>query len=73
MDEKIEIPLYVEHLYFLLSRWSWKVTKIRGHYTFEQKKFKRGFVIMNQVSRQKAQTEVEKRSLQINEQCKFRL
>ena len=73
MDEKIEIPLYVEHLYFLLSRWSWKVTKIRRHYTFEQKKFKRGFVIMNQVSRQKAQTEVEKRFLQINEQCKFRL
>ena len=60
MDEKIAIPLYAEHLHFLLSRCGWRVTKIRGHYTFEQKKFKRDFVIMNQVSKQKAQTDVEK-------------
>ena len=60
MDEKIAIRLYAEHLHFLLSRCGWRVTKIRGHYTFEQKKFKRDFVIMNQVSRQKAQTDVEK-------------
>ena len=60
MDEKIPIPRYAEHLHFLLARCGWKVTKIEGHYTFEQKKFKRVFVIMNQVSRQKAQTDVEK-------------
>ena len=41
-------------------RCGWKVTKIRGHYSFEQKKFKKHFVIMNQVSRQNAKTDVEK-------------
>ena len=51
MDEKIAIPFYTEHLYFLLSRCGIRVTKIRGHYTFEQKKFKTDFVIMNQVSK----------------------
>ena len=51
MDEKIAIPFYARHLHFLLTRCGWKVTKIRGHYTFEQKKFKKDFVIMNQVSR----------------------
>ena len=49
MDGKIAIPLYAEHLHFLLTRCGWKVTKIRGHYTFEQKKVKKVFVIMNQV------------------------
>ena len=48
MDEKIAIPLFTEHLHFLLSRCGWRVTKIRGHYTFEQKKFKSDFVNMNQ-------------------------
>ena len=33
MGEKIAIPLYAEHLHFLLTRCGWKVTKIRGHYT----------------------------------------
>ena len=51
IDEKIAIPLYTEHLHFFLSRCGWRVTKISGHYTIEQKKFKRDFVIMNQVSR----------------------
>ena len=37
IDEKIASPLYAEHLYFLLTRCGLKVTKIRGHYTFEQK------------------------------------
>ena len=36
-DEKITIPFSVEHLHFLLTRFGWKVTKIRGHYTFEEK------------------------------------
>ena len=60
MDEKIAIPLYAEHLRLLLSRYGWRVTKFRGHYTFEQKKFKMDFVIMNQVSRQKSQIDEEK-------------
>ena len=41
-------------------RCGWKVIKIGGHYTFEQKKLKKDFVIMNQVSRQNAKTDVEK-------------
>ena len=48
MVEKIAIPLYAKHLHFLLSRCSWRVTKISGHYTIEQKKFKRDFVIKSQ-------------------------
>ena len=71
MDEKIAIRLYAEHLHFLLSRCGWRVTKIRGHYTFEQKKFKRDFVIMNQVSRQKAQTDVEKDFYKIMNNANF--
>ena len=58
--KKIAILLYAEHLHFLLTRYGWKVIKIRGHYIFEQKQFKKDFVIMNQVSRQNAKTDVEK-------------
>lgn len=38
----------------------WLVTKIYQHFTFEQSKFKKDFVHMNQKSRQKATTDVEK-------------
>ena len=41
VDKKIVIPLYAEHLHLLISRRGWRVTKIRGHYTFEQNKFKK--------------------------------
>ena len=51
MDEKIPIPRYTKHLHFLLLRCGLRVTKIKRHYTFEQKKFKRVSVIMDQVSR----------------------
>ena len=37
-----------------------RVRKIRSHYTFEQRKFNKEFVTTNQVSRQNAQTDVEK-------------
>ena len=60
MDEKIAIRLHAERLHFLLTKFGWKVTKIRSHYTFEQKKFKKDFAIMNQVSRQNAKTDVQK-------------
>ena len=60
MDEKIAILLYAEHLHILLMRCGWRITKISGHYTFEQKKFKKDFVIINQVSRENARTDVEK-------------
>ena len=64
MDEKIAIPLYDGHLHFLLLRsiikFKMRIIKIRGNYTFELKNFKKEFVMMNQVSRQKAQTDVKK-------------
>ena len=38
----------------------WLVTHIYAHYTFEQSKFKKYFVIMNQKSRQTASSKVGK-------------
>ena len=52
--------LYAEHLHVLIKRTGWIVTKIYAHYTFEQSRFKKGFITMNQVSKQKATTKVEK-------------
>ena len=69
--KKIAIPLYAEHLHFLLMRCGWKVTKIRSHYTFEQKKLKKDFVIMNQASRQNAKTDIEKDSFKLMNNANF--
>ena len=60
MKKKIFIPLYTEHLHFLIKRAGLIVTKIYAHYTFEQSQFMRDYVIMNQVSRQKVMSKVEK-------------
>ena len=60
LEEKKFIPLYAEHLHFLIKRAGWLVTKIYEHYTFQQAKFKRKFVIINQKSRQKASTSVQR-------------
>ena len=60
MKEKRFLPLYDEHLHLLMKRAGWIVTKIYTHYTFEQSKFKKDILIMNQVSCQKATTSVEK-------------
>ena len=57
---KIFIPLYDEHLYFLLDRCEWVVTPIYAHHTFKQSKCKEVFVIVNQVSRQNAKNSVKK-------------
>ena len=54
------MPLYPEHLHFLITRTGWLVTKIYAHYTFEQSKFNKDFVVMNQVVRQNAKTKVGK-------------
>ena len=59
LGEKKIIPLYAEHLHFLIKRAGWLVTYIYEHYTFKQSKFKKDFVVMNQNSRQKATTSVE--------------
>ena len=60
MDKKFLIPLYVEHLYFLLIKCCWCISKIYAYYTFEQSKFKRDVLVMSQVLRKNAKTSVEK-------------
>ena len=60
LGEKKFIPLYVEDLHFLIKREGWLVTYIYEHYTFEQSKYKKDFVVMNQQSRQAATSPVEK-------------
>ena len=47
LGEKKYIPLYAEHLQFLIKKAGWLVTYIYEHYTFEQSKFKKDFVVMN--------------------------
>ena len=60
MEKKYFVPLYSKHIHFLLKRCNWLVTRIYSYYTFEQSKFKKDFVVMNQVSRQNAKNKVEK-------------
>ena len=60
LKEKRFISLDAEDLHFLITRAGWLVTHIYAHYTFEQSKFKKDFVIMNQKARQTAETKVEK-------------
>ena len=59
LDKKYAIPLYAEHLHFMINRCDWRITNIRAHYTFEQAISKKEFVIINQVSRQNAKIDVE--------------
>ena len=54
------IPLYLEDLKFLITRCCCRVTKIHSHYAFEQARFNRKFVLMNQKSRQNAKNAIEK-------------
>ena len=60
MKKKIFLSLHPEHLHLLIKHVSWIVTKIYAHYTFKRSRFKKDFVIMNQVSRQNAKTKIEK-------------
>ena len=71
MDEKIASPLYDQHLHFLLTRCGWKVTRIGGHCTFQQKKLKKDFVIMNPVSRQNVKTNIEKDFFKLMKNANF--
>ena len=57
---KTFIPLYLEKLKFLITRCGWVVNKLYKHYYFEQARFKRNFIIMNQKSRQNSKTSIEK-------------
>ena len=61
IDMKFNIPLYAEHLHFLLSKHGWRVRNVCAHDTFEQSKFKKKLCyIINQVSHQHATTDVKR-------------
>ena len=53
------IPLYLEELKFVIYRCGWKVTKLYRHYHFEQERFKRDFILMNQKPRQESTNPIE--------------
>ena len=48
MKKKKIIPLYLEHIRFLVKRPGRTVIQIHLHYTFKQECFKIKFIIMNQ-------------------------
>ena len=50
----------MDHLKFLISRYGWKETKLYSHFTFQQSKFKKDFISMNQKSWQTAKNAIEK-------------
>ena len=60
MLKKKFLPMYLEHLAFVIKRAGWKVTKIHAHLTFEQKRFKEKFILMNQKSRQLSKKTLKK-------------
>ena len=72
MDKKFVIPLYVEYLHLLISRCGWRVWVVRSHYAFECRKFENEFVIINQVSRQNAKTDVERDFYKLMNNSNFR-
>ena len=49
-----------KELKFLITRCFWRITKIYSHYTFEQARFKREFVLINKKSAQNAKNTIEK-------------
>ena len=60
MLKKNFLPTYLEELAFVIKRATWKVTKIHAHLTFEQKRFKQKFILVNQKSRQESKNDIEK-------------
>lgn len=58
LDKKCAIPIHTEYVF--INRCRWRVGNTRAYYTFEQGKFKKGFVIMNQVSRKNRKADVER-------------
>ena len=58
--KKFFLPMYLEDLAFCIKRACWKVTKIHAHLTFDQPRFKKNFILVNQTSRQQAKDDVTK-------------
>ena len=52
--------MYLEQIFVVVVRAGWKIIKIYTHCTFEQERFKKNFIFMNQNSRQNAKKSVEK-------------
>ena len=52
--------MYLEQIFSCVVRAGWKITKIYSNYTFEQERFKKYFILMNQKSIQNAKNSVEK-------------
>ena len=63
--------LYLEHLSFLIKRAGWKFTKLYSHYSFEQERFKRNFILMNQKSRQNAENSIKEDSFNLLNNANF--
>ena len=64
-EKRLEIgtgnwKLCLKHLAFIIKRAGWKVTKIHTHLTFEQKRFKKEFILIHQKSRQESKNSIEK-------------
>ena len=53
------VPLYLEEIKFVVLRCGWKVTKLYKHFYFDQERFKRNFILMNQKARQERGDKVE--------------
>ena len=53
------VPLYLEELKFVICRCGWKIKKLYRHYHFEQERFKRDFILMNQKARQESKNSIE--------------
>ena len=58
--KKCFLPMYLKDLAFCIKKAGWKVTKIPAHLTFEQSRFKKNFILMNQKSRQLSKNSIEK-------------
>ena len=71
MLKKKFLPMYLEHLAFVIKRADWKVTKIHAHLTFEQKRLKEKFILMNQKSRQLSKNNIEKDFYKLMNNSKF--
>lgn len=59
LKEKKCVLLHAADLHFLITGAGWQVTHIYEHYTFEQAKLKKDFVVMDQKSQQTATSSVK--------------
>ena len=60
LQGKIYIPPSAELLHFLIKRTGWLVNHVFEQFTFEQSKFKKDFVVINQKARQKSTSSVKR-------------